>query len=328
MPVWRNEGYLQVRITYVGNQLHSFCTEVHLAATLRDLGHEVVFCQENTTSVEGIMNVAITSDLLIYTRTWGHPQPVEFLAMLQELKARGIKTASYHLDLYVGLHREASIVGDPFWATEYVFTPDGSQTAADFFAAHGINHHYIKPGVFKPECVPGTYHAELDKAVIFVGTGGEPGHYHDEWPYRHELVQWLRQTFGPAFGKFGGEQGTVRGQQLNDLYASSRVVVGDSLCLNFERDHYWSDRVYETVGRGGFLIHPYIVGLEEEFTAGEQLEFYTYKDFDGLYELIDYYVKHPEEARAIADRGQAYVRENCTYHNRLQQALEIMDLSG
>jgi len=116
----------------------------------------------------------------------------------------------------------------------------------------------------------------------------------------------------------------MRGDDLNDLYASATVVVGDSLCPGFTKDHYWSDRVYETLGRGGFLIHPYIKGLGEEFTDGEQLRFYEFNDWKGLDALINHYREHPDEAKAIAARGQDFVRENCTYHQRLAQALNIM----
>lgn len=314
-----------MRIVYVGNQRHSWCTEVHLAATMRDLGHEVIFAQEDEWSVDQIRNEAFQSDLLFYTRTWGHREPEKFLQMLADLKRAGIASASYHLDLYVGLQREDSIVGDPFWSTEYVFTPDGSQEAADFFAARGINHHYIKPGVFKGECVPGTFRPEFDNDIVFVGSHGA---YHTEWPYRDQLVGWLYSTYGePQFKRYGAGATVVRGEPLNDLYASAKVVVGDSLCLNFTRDHYWSDRVYETVGRGGFLIHPFIEGLEEEFTAGKHMEFYEFNDWDGLKGLVDFYVAHPELAREIANAGQAHVRETATYNNRLSQAFEIMGLA-
>lgn len=314
-----------MKITYVGNQRFPWCTEVHLSKTLEDMGHEVAFCQEDTTSVAGIRAEAFTSQLLIYQRTWGHAERVEFLQMLNDLKRAGIPTASYHLDLYVGLERQSSIEGDPFWATEYVFTPDGSIEAEIFFRQAGINHHYIKPGVFKDECVPGTYRPELDHDVIFVGSEA----YHAEWPYRGELINWLRHEYHTDFMRYGGgaETTVMRGQDLNDLYASAKVVVGDSLALGFTRKHYWSDRVYETLGRGGFLIHPYIEGMEEEFEAGNQLEFYNFNDFDGLKDLIEFYKDNPEARALVAQRGQQFVRDNCTYHNRLAQALEIMELA-
>ena len=59
--------------------------------------------------------------------------------------------------------------------------------------------------------------------------------------------------------------GVIRGKELNDLYATAKVVVGDTLCKGFNYPYYFSDRLFETTGRGGFLIHPYIKGLEDYF---------------------------------------------------------------
>ena len=44
----------------------------------------------------------------------------------------------------------------------------------------------------------------------------------------------------------GDGLGVVRGEKLNQLYADSKIVIGDSLSLNFDYPGYWSDRIYET----------------------------------------------------------------------------------
>lgn len=313
-----------MKVAYIGNYRHAHCTEVHIAATLEELGHLVVRVQEDEHSLQQIEDKATGCDLLLYTRTWGLPHPREAIQMFRRLEFKGTKTASYHLDLYVGLKRQVTLRGDPFWATQFVFTPDGSDEAAKVFADKGINHHYIKPGVFKPQCVPGDLTPRFQHDVVFVGSYPYP---HPEWPYRNRLVEWLAHTYGNDFARYGGGAEVVRDKPLNDLYASAKVVVGDSVCLGFTRPYYWSDRVYETVGRGGFLIHPHIEGLEEEFTDGAHLRLYDYNDFNHLRDIIDHYLTFPAEARLIADAGQAHVRENCTYHNRLTQALAIVTAS-
>src|SRR2546425_6987535 len=131
-------------------------------------------------------------------------------------------------------------------------------------------------------------------------------------------------TYGNRFGKYGHPQQTIRNQELNDLYASAKIAVGDSVCVDFKHEMYWSDRVYETLGRGGFIIHPYIKGLEQEFTDKENIVFYEYGNFAQLKELIDYYLEHEFERWNIQYAGHEYVKANCTYHNRLQQMLDIV----
>lgn len=168
----------------------------------------------------------------------------------------------------------------------------------------------------------------MHSPVLFVGggeaTGIEPQYGHKEWPYRGQLIKFLRDIYGDRFKKFGWPQETVRNERLNSLYANSEVVVGDSLCLDFKKPYYWSDRPYETIGRGGFLIMPYITGLDEEFTDGETIVFYEYGNFDQLRDKIDYYLSHDEEREKIRKAGFEYVKAHATYTQRLAQMMNII----
>jgi spore maturation protein CgeB len=102
------------------------------------------------------------------------------------------------------------------------------------------------------------------------------------------------------------------------------VVVGDTLCPGFSYPGYWSDRVYETLGRGGFLVHPRIAGLERQFTDGEHLAYYDYTDFDGLFAVIDRYLDDPAERESIRAFGHAEVHRNHLYIHRWQTILETL----
>jgi hypothetical protein len=157
--------------------------------------------------------------------------------------------------------------------------------------------------------------------VAFVGSGAG---YHDEWPHRQELLAFLRDTYGDRFAKFGGPEGpTIRGRDLNDLYASAKVVVGDTLALKGRRTAYWSDRVYETIGRGGFLIMPRISKLVEEIP---DLPTFEFGDFGELAIHVDYWLAHPEKREALRAKLQAHVREHCTYTQRSRELLEVVGL--
>lgn len=323
-----------MKVAYVGNFTQQHCTEVHIAATLQDLGHTVTRIQENGTDPSALIDLCRGHDLFLFTRTWGNLVTLDHLKQLDEL---GIPTVSYHLDLYVGLQREDGLDADPFWRTKYVFTPDGDPHSAEVFKRKAINHYYMKPGVYKAECEYGIRRLALAHDVVFVGGGIE--YMHPEWPYRRQLVQWLMDNYAgispdlyvfdrakapPRFGKYGHPQRVMRNQDLNDLYASAKVVVGDSVCIGFNHTYYWSDRVYETIGRGGFLIHPWIKGLEEEFQDGKTIAFYEYGNFEQLRKLIDYYVAHDDERERIRRAGHEFVKEHATYHNRLTDMLDIV----
>ena len=89
---------------------------------------------------------------------------------------------------------------------------------------------------------------------------------------------------------------------------------------------YWSDRIYETIGRGGFLIHPYIKGLEREFEDKKHLVFYEYNNLSQLQELIDYYLEHEDEREKIRISGHEFVKNNYTYKNRWESVLKELNI--
>lgn len=329
-----------MKILYIGNFTQKHCTEVHLAATLRDLGHEVIEHQEGTEGT--IPNDALNSkpDMVLWTRTWRGYVTNEFL---EYCKSINLKTVSYHLDLYVGLKREDGLDDDPFWRTDFVFTPDGDPKSAKVFDIKGINHFYIPPGVYKPECTYGTPRDQFKYDVIFVG-GGRTYHPED-WPYRMKLLNWLEKTYGDRYKKYGFPEGpTIRNEELNDLYASAKVVVGDSLCKGFTHENYWSDRVFETTGRGGFIIHPYIKGLEDAFKLGgtttksgarfnteqlwsmdTELIVYDFDDFEGLRRRIDYFIANDDVREIIRKKGHERTRRDHTYHQRMIEMLKTVN---
>ena len=321
-------------IAYIGNFHHSWCTEVHLARELESLGHTVERFQEPSNPSMGArflerLEQWVTTNganLVMFTRTWGLPP--ETTQLWRRLEARGVTTCSYHLDLYVGLQREAGVDTDPFWTTQHVFTPDGDPVSAEFFKAHGINHHWSSPAVVSDECTPGIWRAEYDFDVVFVGSEN----YHPEWPWRPQLITFLRTRYGDRFRRFSGDQpeGPTRGQDLNDLYATARVVVGDSLCPP-GHTRYWTDRYFETVGRGGFLIAPFVEGLQDFFVDGEHLRFYDRSDnpqadLEHIADLIDSYLDKPLVAKQTASQGQTHVAAHQTYKHRLAAAIETMGL--
>jgi hypothetical protein len=301
-------------VVYVGNFEPSHSTENHVRRSLVSLGLEVVPAQENEVTLRQLDGLVRNADLLLYTRTWG----LRGGDAARWITSLPIPTASYHLDLYAGLARGKNLAADAFWRTGHVFTPDGGSEA--FFRGHGVRHHYVKPGVFGEECRLLPADPAYTADVCFVGSYD----YHPEWPYRQRLVNFLRDRYGARFVKHGHPESCVRGDDLNRLYASVKVVVGDSLCPGFDHPHYWSDRVYETLGRGGFMIHPYVQGLEEEFRDRQHLAFYTYGDFRALGRLIDHYLEHEDERESIRRAGHERVKAQCTYVHRVRQVLGLL----
>lgn len=304
-----------MKIVFLGNFEVSYSSETHHAKSLEKLGHEVIRIQENKPIEE-----APDCDLFVWVHThmWQSPGIEE---LVKKYKGN-IPIVSYHLDLWRGLYREKDLKTDPFYKLiDHWFVTD--KLMADWLNENtDVKGYYLPAGVFEEETIM------LDKKgdvqdVVFVGSKG----YHPEWPYRPQLINWLSETYGGRFGHYSGEYGALglkRGLELNQLYADTKVVVGDSLCLNLDYPYYWSDRVYETTGRGGFLIMPYIKGLEDEFELGKEIVTYPFGDFDQLKTTIDYYLETPHEREAIRKAGFERTKNNYTYLHRWKHILEVV----
>ncbi len=284
-----------------------------MANSLEELGIEVIRVNEKNCDEETIRHAAQGCDTVFYQRTFG--MPFDFTKL-------GLRSVSYTLDLYIGLGREMGMSANPFWKADFVFSVDGGHDAS--FERRGIRHHYLPAAVYGKECVEGSPRKEFECDVAFVGTY----HYLKDWPYRKQLVDFLKKTYGPRFKLFGdvianenpGHKIMVFGSDMADVFASAKVVVCDSI----NSPHYWSNRIYETLGRGAFAIHPKIDGLEKEFEYGEHFVPYDYGDFEGLKKKIDYYLAHDKERERIRKAGHEYVKAHKTFRQRCEQILRIV----
>jgi hypothetical protein len=311
------------KIVFLGNFRVDYSSETHHANTLESLGHKIIRMQESEAKSEEILKNAIDSDLFIWIHThgWRTPGKYEMGQVLRTLADYKIPTMTYHLDLWFGLQRQKDLNNHPVYKhIGHFFTVD-KKMAEWFNQKTNVKGHYVPAGVYDKECI--FKEVQLNNDVVFVGSKK----YHPEWQYRPKLIDWLEDTYKDKFSHYGnGGLPSIRGLKLNKLYWSTKIVVGDTLCINFKYPDYWSDRVYETMGRGGFIIHPYISGMETEFEDKKHLVFYEYGNFNQLKQLIDYYLEHEEERETIRKAGHELVKSKYTYKNRWQQILKELGI--
>lgn len=308
-----------MRIALLGNLKPDYSTEHHHAQALEDLGHEVTRLQEGAVTADQIIDQARDADFLLWVHTHGWDTPGGIGTALAVLRRYHTTTVAYHLDLWHGLGREKDLQGGPYFSgLDHFFTVDPAM--ADWLNRNtDIHGHYLPAAVAHRECWMAPA-AQRDLDVVFVGSH----HYHPEWPYRNELIARLHARYGDRFHLIPGLGQPVRGAALNQLYGRTKVVVGDTLCPGFRYPGYWSDRVYETLGRGGMLIHPRIPGLDVQFRDGHDLVFYDYNDWSGLFDKIDHYLRFPVEREAIRHQGHAEVHRAHLYSHRWTTILETI----
>lgn len=300
-----------MKIAFLGNFSVPYSTESHHKWTWERLGHTVIPVQENRMTAGQFVEACRGADLaqITHTHGWGPAEP-EMRDAMAKVKAMGVPTFSYHLDYYWGLDqwdRRASRVGQTWdWKVDYFFSTDGGHE--DFYKERGVNHRWLPPGVVEYGCKPGTFRPELACDVAFVGSVS----YHPEYPFRGDLVTKLQGHYGTRFKHFQG----YREDRLNDLYASVKVAVGDHVFAGGPR--YWSDRLPETCGRGGFLIYPRTEGLTIPVVT------YTPQNFEDLVSKVDYHLQFSEEREVVRKECFEHVRGHDTYTHRLKTVLEVM----
>ena len=311
-----------LKIPFLGNFQVSYTSETHHAKSLEAMGHKVIPLQEVQTTPREIRTACLGADMFVWVHTHGFQTP-QVEELLAEAVAKGIPVITYHLDLWKGLAREKDMGTDPYWRVLTDFFTVDPQMATYLTENTPIRGHYLPPGVFGPEC----YMADPTDDrfdVVFVGSYG----YHPEHPYRPKLIDWLRDTYGSRFRHYGGGGlPTVRGAELNQVYANAKVAVGDTLSLNFDYPGYWSDRLPECAGRGGFQIFPRIQGITDHYVEDKEVVLYRHGDLDDLKEKIDYYLSHDEEREAIRRAGHERTKRDHTYTERWRHILDTLGLS-
>lgn len=309
-----------LNIGYIGNFGVPWTTECEREWSFKKLGHDVVRFQENRTNADQLRKAMPTLDMLVYSHTHDPAYVIDGLKdVFAEYKKAGIPTVSAHLDRWLWLKRVKDVGQEATWFTEYIFMADASPEAAELYDKLGLNWFYLKPAVVERDCyMAEPDHKRFPHEIIFTGARG----YHPEYRFRPKLIDWLHNTYGNRFGHYGPDGiRTLRQHDLNVALASAKIVVGDS-CFG-GRPNYVSDRYYETRGRGGFLIHPRVSGVDhvgvvryEGATDEEKLQV--------LREVIGLYLEHDELREADRRIGFTWVKNHETYTHRAQQIIDTV----
>jgi len=317
----------KLKIVFIGN-FDRLYDEEGKARSFEILGCDVVRITESSFSKNDLNNIKLLKPDIILS--------AKFLIredLLKDLfsfaKKEAIKTVAWHPDLYhfpspvANQLRLAMITNrQGLWAADYVFSPDGCSDSNKLYKRCEINHHLIRQAPYHDTV--GIYCKSdisdlTTKSVIpilFVGSM-----YNISDPFRIHMIKFLQQHYGEDFLWLGQTEHQVREERLSTLISKTKIVLGDSVYY----PGYWSNRIYESIGRGGFVIHPYVPGIEEDFKENEECVFYNRWDFSDLKNKIDYYLKHKDERSIISKKGLERVKKDHTLLNRCKQILEILN---
>lgn len=317
-------------IVLVGNtgSLHS--TEAAYRSAYFSLGCEVLSFSQDELGQRGptwLYDRAAEAgaSMLQYDRTHSPTALTpDWTNVWRRLEGEGIATVGAHLDVYWGIPEREDWIrsGDAQFTVGTLFTADGGSD--EQWKAAGVNHRWLPPGCddrFIPKDVEPI--PELAGKIVFVGSARG---YHPIYPMRDELIRFARSKWPDRFVEYGNgtPNGPVRGPDLARIYASDCILLGDS-CFAGTRKFYWSDRCPETMGRGGFLLHPFVPGIRTMYD-GTVLATYEAGNFEDLDAQVGYFMANPGLMEGNRERAKALVLGRDTYRHRAKEVLTAVGI--
>lgn len=180
----------------------------------------------------------------------------------------------------------------------------GFCTDGDWAADHGLTHlpqgadeRTLASDVGPGGAIP----------VLFTGSGGGG-------IVRTSFLKEMRDTYGTGFVHMG----RCYREELRTVLAGTTIVVAPDGPVT---PRYCSNRVYTTLGLGGFLLHPYCEYLRKEYSPDQLV---MYRDRAELHELIARYTLDKSERLRIARSGLYQTKAHHTYRHRLRRLLECL----
>lgn len=290
-----------MKCLYIGKFTHPYSTEVYVSHALEENGVRVKQMDINQASLVGAKwhVQRFKPDFVLFakaSRAW-------FSDLIPFCRHQRVLTVTWFWDLYWG-YRSGRKQIPPQFSADLVLSTDGGHDL--FWKTHKINHRVLRQGIHAPDhqLFPFDHHYD----VAFVGSASRS---------RRVLLNWLRSTFQECLV----HHTHCRGMELNQALSRVKIVVGDSVNVK----NYWSNRIYEVTGRGGFFLHPETVGLDSEFVDGEHYASYPRGDLKALAETVAYWLNADVEREQVRRAGFEHCGANYTYTQRVAQLLKEID---
>jgi spore maturation protein CgeB len=123
---------------------------------------------------------------------------------------------------------------------------------------------------------------------------------------------WTPGLLDPKY--FRGEW--ISNDELARYYSSASIVLNDHW-QDMRDEGFISNRIYDALASGAFVVSDDVPGLDEEFDRGVV----TYRRRDELIATIDRYLVDPDGRREVAERGRNAVLARHTFGHRVDTIL-------
>lgn len=309
-----------MKVAYIGDFVSPFTMERGVQNAFEGHLHDVTPLYYGNLSSFQIDPVDYDLILWTYAPSYVSPGPdlVEAQAELIEHAAVcGVPTVGYCQDRWWGTDRQDEIAAFPFFKVSLLLTSDGGND--DRWKSAGVNHAWLPPAISLLDCVRGTPNPayECDIAFIELWDSAPP-----DDAYRQGLRSFLEHRDGRCFSVSGPNAAPVN---LSALYASTKIVVGDTHCRSGQT-WYWSASVPQAMGRRTCLLHPMVMGLESEYRLDISIITWQDGDWGDLAQKLAFYATHDAAREGVAQRAQKETRDRHSFERRVNQILRLAGL--
>ena len=299
-----------MKITYLGQ----FKTEKHtiekdVKETLERMGHEVVAIDDTEFNPEEVAKIANSTDLFLFRRggvlTTDIVSFQETLGRLQFLLSLvKVKKVFWFFDKVMGFGHQWMYSIEPM--VDCGFLNDET-----FLRRHHADKLFPLHLGFNNSGYVGKFNSDYACDVAFDGP---------IYGTRDVFIKMMKDVFGDRFKVFNLEDNN----KFADLCASAKIIVSPRFPYD---DFFWSEKVYKTLGNGGFLMFPRFEGLKEEGLE-DGYQFAGYNVYGEMVEIIKWWLQNgdrqKEGLKVIPQQGKDTVLKNFTYEKRLEVLLNTI----
>ncbi len=187
---------------------------------------------------------------------------------------------------------------------------------------HYLPHHCV-PEYHHPVTLSAEEQSRFASPISFVGSC---------YPYRERLFQELQsyplKLWGPGWDR--AETPGVRAMRGGGpVWGRDKLAVYSGAVLSLNHHHPMNDivgvnnRAFELAASGACQVVDHKDELPALFTPGDEVV--TYRDLGELRRQLDYYLAHPDEARAIGQNALRRALKEHTVRHRLEEIIAVTE---
>lgn len=191
-----------------------------------------------------------------------------------------------------------------------------------------FNQKGIPNVVFMPTSFNDLWYRPMPKTeiyygdIIFVGNNYlGTNHNFPKSQERYDMVQYLKKEFGDRFQvhglNWGKEIKNLNPPQVIEAYNNCKIVITQN---NFERKGYQSDRAFNAIGCGAFVLAQNFEGLNEQFDGN----LFWWENFEELKEVCNNLLEATPYREKLAKKTREFVLCNHLWENRFEYLKQLV----